>query len=157
MRKSCKTWTGIHHGTLSAIVNHDGIFRSPSTGKSFDLNSDMTDPLLNQLPVSWERYFTEDLGRVQEDFVRRIKEAGTSFCQRATLIAELTLKRNDELLGKQLNWFEEKVALLAQIAGSRLIEAVTERRRELANKIPLVARQSMLPAYAAASEEKGPG
>ncbi len=157
VRRTINCWRLIHSGTLKAIVGRDGVFKSPSTGKAYDLNSDLTDPLLNQLPISWECYFTEDLGRVREEFVNLIRDAGIDFSRRAALIVELALNRNDDLLDKQLAWFQEKVALLAHTASSRLITAITERRRELANKVPLVAQQSMLPAYAAAKVESGLG
>jgi hypothetical protein len=157
VRKIFNNWRSIHHLTLRAIVSGEGMFKSPSTGKSYDFNADLTDPLLNQLPVSWERYFTEDLGSAREDFVSRIRTAGIDFSQRAALVAELTLHHSDGLLDKQLAWFQEKVDLLAQTATSRLIAAITERRRDLANKIPLVARQIMIPAYTAAGGESGLG
>jgi hypothetical protein len=157
VRRTINCWRPVHGGTLKAIVGRDGVFKSPSTGKSFDLNGDLTDPLLNQLPVSWERYFTEDLGRVREEFVNRVRNAGTDFSRRAALIVELILHREDDLLKKQLTWFQEKVTMLAQTATSLLITAIAERRRELAKKMPLVARQEMLPVYAAAKNESGTG
>src|SRR5262249_18069462 len=67
--RSIEGWKGVHWGTLRAIVQRDGAFKSPSTGRSFDFNEDLAEPLLARLPVSWEQYFTNDLGRVTDDLV----------------------------------------------------------------------------------------
>jgi hypothetical protein len=157
VRRTINIWRLIQHMTLKAIVGRNGAFKSPSTGVAYDFNGDLTDPLLNQLPVCWESYFTEDLGRVRDGFVQRVLDAGTEFSQRAARIVEDTLYRQDDLLEKQLIWFREKVSLLAQDTTLRLIDAITERRRELASKMPFVARQSMSPAYSAAENESGTG
>jgi len=50
-------WSQINWATLRAIVNREGVFKSPSTGRRYDLNEDVVDPLLNQLPAAWEAYF----------------------------------------------------------------------------------------------------
>lgn len=157
VQRVCQMWGGIHWATVRAIVQRDGVFKSPSTGKFYDLNGDLTDPLLSQLPVTWEHYFTDDLGRVVDVFVTKVTEAGTNFCERVNLTVELSLGRQDPLLGEQLAWFQSKISLLAQASQSRLMAAVTGRRTDLAVRIPAVAKNYMAPAYGDAKAESGPG
>lgn len=157
VKRVCQSWGGIHWATVRAIVQRDGVFKSPSTGKFYDLNGDLTEPLMSQLPVTWEHYFTDDLGRVVEVFVTTVTEGGTNFCERVSLIVELSLGHKDKSLSEQLSWFQDKIKLLAQASQSRLMAAVTARRSELAAKIPLVARNYMAPAYGDAKAESGPG
>jgi len=157
VRRACQAWGGIHWATIRAIVQRDGIFKSPSTGKYYDFNADLTEPLMSQLPVSWEHYFTDDLGRVTDSFVIKVTEGGTNFCERVRLIIDLVFHRQDKFMELQLIWFQNKIKLLAQAAQARLMAAVTQRRSELAVKIPLVARNQMAPAYGDAKAESGPG
>jgi hypothetical protein len=157
VRNECQKWAGIHWSTLRAIVQRDGVFKSPATGKFYDLNGDLTEPLMSQLPVSWERYFTDDLGRVTESYVVAVTKEGTHFCERVRLIIDLLFHRKNELMERQLAWFQDKIKLLAQSAQNRILSAVTQRRSELAVKIPLVARNYMIPAYNDAKNESGRG
>ena len=157
VKRVCQIWGGIHWATVRAIVQRDGIFKSPSTGKFYDFNDDLTEPLMGHLPVTWEHYFTDELGRVVEVFVTTVTEGGTNFCERVSLIVELSLDHKDEMLSEQLAWFQDKIKLLAQASQSRLMAAVTARRSKLAGKIPLVARNYMAPAYGDAKAESGPG
>lgn len=157
VRRVCQAWGGIHWATVRAIVQRDGIFKSPTTGKFYDLNGDLTEPLMNQLPVSWEHYFTDDLGRVTDVFVAKVTQSGTNFCERVRLIIDLMYHRQDPFMEQQLSWFQDKIKLLAQSSHARLMAAVTQRRSELAVKIPMVARNYMAPAYGDAKAETGPG
>ena len=157
VKRTCQGWQSIQWATLRAVVIRDGQFKSPSTGKTYDLNADLTDPLLGNLLVSWERYFTDELGKVRDDFVSEINQAGQTFIHSARLIVELMFQRKDESVEKQLAWFQESVALRAQTSRNRLVDAVTDRRRELSSKIPAVAKHSLLPAYATAKTESGTG
>lgn len=150
-------WRAIHWATLRAIVQRDGTFRSPSTGRSFDFNESLAEPLLAQLPVSWEQYFTDDLGGIAKTFVIQITESGKNFCERIRLIVDLLFKRKDSHVEEQLAWFKDKVSLLADAARTTVFSAVRERRSELAVKIPLVAKDMMQPAYDVAKAESGPG
>ncbi|CAG1003384.1 hypothetical protein MTYP_03088 [Methylophilaceae bacterium] len=157
VKRACSSWGGIHWATVRAIVQRDGVFKSPTTGKFYDFNGDLTEPLMSQLPVTWEHYFTDDLGRVTDVFVTSVTQKGTDFCERVRLIIDLIFHRKDELMEQQLAWFQNKVKLLAQASHARLMAAVTQRRSELAVKIPLVARKYMTPAYGDAKAEVGPG
>ena len=157
VRKMCQRWGSIHWATLRAIVQRDGKFKSPSSGKYYDLSEDLTEPLMGQLPVTWERYFTDDLGRVTEGYVITVTQEGKHFCEHARLIVDLVFGRRDELMEQQLTAFRSKITLLTQESQARLMAAVTQRRTELAVKIPLVAHNYMLPSYATAKAESGPG
>jgi hypothetical protein len=157
VRKVCQQWSGTHFMTLKAIVLRDGVFKSPSNGKYFDFNSDLTEPLMGRLPVSWERYFTDQLGRVVDDFAVKVDAAGSAFCEHVRLIIDMGVNRNVSLLDEQLKWFEAKVKLLVQESKARIQVEVTARRSELAASIPLVARNYMIPAYEEAKGESGRG
>lgn len=157
VRRVCQQWSGTHFMTLKAIVLRDGVFKSPSNGKYFDFNADLTEPLMGRLPVSWERYFTDQLGRVVDDFAVRVDAAGGAFCEQVRLIIDMGVKRNVSLLDEQLKWFEAKVKLLVQESKARIQSEVTSRRSELAASIPLVARNYMIPAYEEAKSESGRG
>lgn len=157
VRRAIEGWQGVHWSTLRAIVQRDGVFRSPTTGHSFDFNEDLAEPLLGQLPVTWEHYFTDDLDHVTDAFVVRVAESGKNFCSQVRLVVELILKRTSEGVEDQLRWFQDKVAALAAEATSRVRAAVRERRTELAAKMPLVAKERMEPAYHASRGERGPG
>lgn len=157
VKRACQTWQGIHWATLKAVVTNDGVFRSPSTGKTYDLNADITEPLLNQLPVLWERYFTDDLGRVRDQFVDRLRGSTTDFGERATLTLEEALGRYDTMLQKQLESFHDKVKFLVQQADTQLKSEISARRRDLSNAIPNAVKTKMQPAYAAARDEVGAG
>jgi hypothetical protein len=150
-------WQAIHWATLRAIVQRNGVFRSPSTGRSFDFNENLSEPLLTQLPVAWEEYFTDDLGKITQSFVIKMSESGKNFCDQIRLIVELIFKRADTRVEDQLEWFKDKVSLLASTASTTVLNAIREQRNELATKIPLVARNMMQPAYDGAKSEAGPG
>jgi hypothetical protein len=157
LQRTFENWRNIHWATLRALMHRDGVFKSPSSGKVFDLNADLTEPLMKHLPLSWEQYFTDDLGRARSDYVLRITEAGSDFGDRVQIIVGQLGVAPDGMLKRQLKWFEEKVTLLAQRCTHTLQEQVGERRRELASKITLVSRDALKPAFAAARLEAGPG
>lgn len=157
LQRTFENWRNIHWATLRALMHRDGVFKSRSSGKVFDLNADLTEPLMKHLPLSWEQYFTDDLGRARSDYVLRITEAGSDFGDRVQIIVGQLGVAPDGMLKRQLKWFEEKVTLLAQRCTHTLQEQVGERRRELASKITLVSRDALKPAFAAARLEAGPG
>lgn len=157
LHRTFENWRNIHWATLRALMHRDGVFKSPSSGKVFDLNADLTEPLMKHLPMSWEQYFTDDLGRARSDYVLRITEAGSDFGHRVQLIVGQLGVEPDGMLKRQLKWFEEKVTLLSQRCTHTLEDQVSERRRELASKITLVSRDALKPAFAAAKLEAGPG
>lgn len=156
VKQTIAGWRGIHWATLRAIVQRNGVFMS-STGRMFDLNEDLAEPLLQQLPVSWEKYFTDDVGGVTDKFVLRVTESGKNFCGRVRLIIELLLNQKNEGIEAQLAWFQDKVSLLAQAAKDQVLAKVKECRSELAAKMPLVALSSMKPSYDVAKQESGRG
>ncbi len=150
-------WEGIHWATLRAIVQRDGTYKSSSTGRSHDFNEDLTEPLLGQLPVSWEKYFTDDIGGVTNEFALRITGAGKNFCDKVRLIIDLLFNKKDDSIEAQLRWFQEKVSLLVKTANDKILATVRERRRELAATMPRVAKERMRPAYSDAKQEVGRG
>lgn len=157
VRRSTEAWGGMHWATLRATVQRDGYYKSPSTGHLYDFNSDLAEPLLTQLPAAWERYFTDDLGRIAERFLIEVREGGKGFCSRVRLIVELLFQHSDARMEEQLAWFEEKLELLAADGRTRILTKVRERRTELAEQMPRAALSRMRPAYQAAKDESGSG
>ncbi|MEZ4503015.1 MAG: dynamin family protein [Dehalococcoidia bacterium] len=155
--RTAEGWRGLYWSTLRAIVQRDGVFRSPSTGKSHDLNADLSEPFLAALPVFWEKYFTDDLGSVTREFVVRLEEAGKHLCDKIALTAELLSGSVDNPMGDQLTWFRQKVELTASDAERHVTQVVRERRSELATSLPVVAQQRMRPAYVRSRGERGRG
>src|SRR5262249_24068424 len=119
-------WQVIHWATLRAIVQRNGGFRSPSTGRSFAFNENLSEPLLSQLPVAWEEYFTDDLGQITNEFVIKVTESGKNFCERIRLIIEFIFKRTDSPIDKQLEWFKDKVSSLAKTSTTTVLDAIRE-------------------------------
>lgn len=151
-------WHGVHWATLRAVVQRDGVFRSPSSGRSFDFNADVAEPLLAELPVSWERYFSDELGGLTNEFVVRIQEKGKHFCEIIALTAELLSgRKGQQPMNDQLAWFRQKIDLLTADAARHATNVVRERRTELASKITVLAKQYMQPAYNSAKQEQGAG
>lgn len=157
VKQACRRWAGIPWQTLRAVVHRDGLYKSPSSGRSYDLNADLTEPLLNQLPMTWERYFTDDIGRVTSRYAQEVVRLGRECADRVELVIKLKLGRNGAGSAKQLAWFTEKMQLLAGQAQSDLKAVVMGRRSELAAKMPNVAGGYMAPAYESAKRESGTG
>lgn len=151
-------WSSIHWQTLRAIVRYDGVFKSPSSGRLFDLNEAIAEPLLGKLPVAWEKYFTDDLGRVFDSFGLRVEESVKSFSDQVRLVLKLTCGGgNSEFVDAQLRTFSTKLNLLSENARRDILAVVRGRRADLAACIPEVAKNVMLPAYEQARNHKGAG
>lgn len=157
VRRGTVGWATIHWSTLRAIVQRDGIFRSPSSGRPYDFNEELAEPLLSHLPVSWEQYFTDELGGVTQEFLVHLAESVKSFCKSTRLIVDLLFQKESSSLDQQLEWFEHKVSVMGKAAQERVLTEVQTRRRELATKIPLVAKGHMAPAYGASKGLRGAG
>ncbi len=154
-RKVTSLWTGIHWATLRAVVHRDGNFRS-SSGRNYDLSAEVADCLVQHLPVAWERFFSEDLGRVVDEYGIRITERGESFCELVEQALELCLGSKAGL-EQSVGWFREKVRLLIDDSKNRVVMQARERRSELAEGIYSVAHQQMLATYNECRREQGPG
>jgi len=131
-------------------------FKSPTTGRSFDLNEDLAEPLLSQLPVTWEQYFTDDLGRVTGEFVIQLQNREKFLRQGSSYYGSFieAAGRSPQLTASVVS--RQSVASCAG-AKDKVFAAVRERRSELAAKMPLVAKGRMQPAYGKAKDESGSG
>lgn len=154
-RKVTSQWTGIHWATLRAVVHRDGNFRS-SSGRNYDLSSEVADCLVQHLPVAWERFFTEDLGTIVDEFGVRITEKGEAFCNLVEQALELCLGSKVGL-EQSVGWFREKVRLLVDESRNRVIGQARERRSELADGIYTVAKKQMQATFNECRREQGPG
>lgn len=157
VERAAQSWQGTHWATLRAIVARDGVFKSPSTGKRYDFNEDVIEPLLNQLPVAWEAYFTTDLGAVCERLAQRLTDFAEDFVEKARAISERLGGNSQDLLTRQLAALRERVVFESEQCRQQVGQRATEIRRQAANGMGLAARNFMLPAYERASEERGTG
>ncbi len=157
VRKVTDDWRRMHWAQLRAAVHRGGVFKSPTTGHLYDLNEDLTEPLLARLPVSWEQFFTHDIDRAVDEYVIKTKDTGRNYSERVRLIVELRFNLLDDGVEKQLKWFEEKVASLAQASKTQLLNRVIRIRGELTAKIPAVACRHMEPVYATVMQISGKG
>lgn len=155
--KVAQSWQDIHWGTLRAVVKREGVFKSPSSGRRYDLNEDLVDSLLNQLPVTWEAYFTTELGSVRERLVQRLTDFTEDFVDRARNLSEGLGGRTHELLDQQLTSFRGRIAFASEQCALEMSQRVAEIRRQAANGMSHAAKASMVPAYERASGEAGPG
>jgi len=155
VEQSIQGWRSIHWATLKAIVQRNGSFRSPTSGRHYDFNRDISEPLLSRLPVAWEQYFTDDLGRVTHELSIQVSESVSSFCDKILLICEMLFGPSEKQFKEQLGWFREKISLVTEESRNRVINEVSKRRRELTERIPRVVQERMTPAYEKAKKEKG--
>ncbi len=152
---SIQGWRSIHWATLKAIAQRNGSFRSPTSGRHYDFNTDIAEPLLAKLPVAWEQYFTDDLGKVTYELAIQVSESVGSFCDKILWVCEKLFGRSDKRLKEQMAWFQEKIALMTEESKNRIVDKVSQKRRELAESIPRVVQKRMMPAYEKAKREKG--
>ena len=157
VRRTCQGWQQIHWATLRAIVARDGLYKSPSNGRVYDLNGDVTDPLIDHLPVAWEHYFTTELGAIRDELALRLTHAAEEFCYRAGKLAEASGGKSPALVQQQLKAFRKRVTFEKQESARRVTTEVTDQRRALAYGMTSAAKAHMLPAYERASRESGPG
>lgn len=157
VRRTCQGWQQIHWATLRAIVARDGLYKSPSNGRIYDLNADVTDPLIDHLPVAWEHYFTTELGAIRDELALRLTHAAEEFCYRAGKLAEASGGKSPALVQQQLKAFRKRVTFEKQESARRVTTEVTDQRRALAYGMTSAAKAHMLPAYERASRESGPG
>lgn len=155
--RTAQEWQQIHWGTLRAIVNRDGVFKSPSSGRLYDLNEQVVDPLLNNLPVAWEGYFTNELGAVRDRLAQRVEDFAVDFIGRARELTRELGGRSLDLLGLQLQTFRDRVAFERQQCELNVAQRVGEIRRQAANGMASTAKDRMVPAYEHAADERGPG
>lgn len=157
VRRTCQGWQQIHWATLRAIVARDGLYKSPSNGRIYDLNGDVTDPLIDHLPVAWEHYFTTELGAIRDELAQRLTYAAEEFCYRAGKLAEASGGKSAALVQQQLAAFRKRVRFEKQESARRVTGEVSDQRRVLAYGMSSAAKDHMLPAYERASRESGRG
>jgi phage gp37-like protein/energy-coupling factor transporter ATP-binding protein EcfA2 len=150
-------WSQINWATLRAIVNREGVFKSPSTGRRYDLNEDVVDPLLNQLPAAWEAYFTGELGAVRERLAQRLADFIEDYVGRAQALSAELGGASQEVLQRQMAALRERLAFDRQQCELQVAQRVAEIRRQAANGMHQLAKDRMVPAYGTAAEERGTG
>jgi phage gp37-like protein len=150
-------WSLINWATLRAIVNREGVFKSPSTGRRYDLNEEVVDPLLNQLPAAWEAYFTTELGAVRERLAQRLADFAEDYVERARAVSAELGGASHEVLQRQMAALRERLAFERQQCELQVAQRVGEIRRKAANGMDRLAKERMVPAYDVAAQERGTG
>jgi hypothetical protein len=150
-------WSLINWATLRAIVNRDGVFKSPSTGRRYDLNEEVVDPLLNQLPTAWEAYFTSELGSVRERLAQRLADFIEDYVERAQALSAELGGASQDVLHRQMAALRERLSFERQQCELQVAQRVAEIRRQAANGMSRLAKERMVPAYAVAADELGTG
>jgi hypothetical protein len=157
VERTCQGWRNLQWITLRAIMARNGLFKSTTSGQTYDFNGDLAEPLLRQLPVSWEKYFSNDLRRVQDEFINHTKTTSLLLSSQVRLAVKLVFRKDSEPLRQQFTALQDRVSVLSQLTNSQLQQAIADQRRALANSIPQTAKQYMLPAYEMAKQESGDG
>jgi GTPase SAR1 family protein len=157
VKKKASDWAQINWATLRAIVCRDGVFKSLSSGRLYDLNEDITDPLLDNLPVAWQTYFGTELGSIRDEFTLKLNGIAEDFSYHATKLIRDTCGHEDPMTAKQFANFRRRVEFDKEQCALKLSSEIAERRRTLAFGMTRFAKEAMQPAYDKASEERGPG
>ena len=157
VKRQANEWNLINWATLRAIVTRDGVFKSPSTGRTHNLNEDITSPLLNQLPVAWQHYFGTELGQVRDEFSLSLAHIAEDFAHHAGKLMCEACGRDDPMTTRQLESFRKRIEFDKEQCAVKLSHEVSERRRTLAFGMVRFAKTSMQPAYENASGERGSG
>jgi GTPase SAR1 family protein len=154
--RTASAWQHIHWGTLRAIVNRNGVFKSPSSGLH-DLNEQVVDPLLNQLPLAWEGYFTTELGAVRDRLTHRLEDLAADYVGRARQLSQDLGGASHDVLDRQLETFRRRLAFERQQCELKVAERIGEIRRQAAGGMTHTAKNHMMTAYELASDESGSG
>lgn len=150
-------WNSLSWATIRAAIHRDGQFRSPTTSRTVNFNRDIADPMLSQLPVRWEQYFADDLGRVIRDLVAELTSSTDRLADRIRTALEIGLRSQPSISEKQISWLQHKISLLGEKATDELEQLVRGRRQELSGGIEALVRERMRPTYELARGEKGTG
>lgn len=149
-------WQRINWATLRAIVSRRGIFKSPSSGLH-DLNEQVVDPLLKQLPMAWEAYFHSDLGSVRDRLTHRLEDLAEDFAGRARQLSLELDGASHDIFDQQLETFRRRLAFERQQCESQMAARIGEIRRQVIGSMSQTAKNRMSPSYEMASGESGPG
>jgi energy-coupling factor transporter ATP-binding protein EcfA2 len=151
-------WQGIHWGTLRATVRRDGCFISPSTGMEYDLNEDLCEPLLEQLPVKWEHFFNDQITSVVAQLCARAESEAASFGREVETVVQFAFEHPPgDTSPMPLDGCLERIGFLRRKTSETIASHVRERRGDLSINLGATAKSDMLPAYADAKEISGPG
>jgi GTPase SAR1 family protein len=157
VKRQAADWAQINWATLRATVCRDGVFKSPSSGRLYDLNEDITDPLLDNLPVAWQTYFGTELGSIRDEFTLKLNGISEDFAHHANKLIRTTCGREDPMTVRQLANFRRRVEFDKEQCALKLSSEVAERRRALAFGMTRFAKEAMQPAYDKGRHERGPG
>ena len=154
------SWTNLHWATLKAIIVRKGVYTSPSTGKRFDLNADIAEPLLASIPFAWDDFFGVQIEKIIEGLRARLEKHGEIFLARIESEANLAQAFDNDtlqdLIGDvQLTRNNLKFQIEEALNGFR--RTILRVRVELSDSITETIVKMMLPGYEKAKSESGSG
>jgi hypothetical protein len=153
-------WSVIHWATLKALVVRNGAFVSPSTGKRYDLNADIVDPLLKAIPFVWDDFFGRHFDTSLAELKGQLEGRVEVFLERLKYEAKHTGAFDEVVLGNLSGDIEvsrKSLELQIKLALYELKRTITRTRVELAASITATIAKQMEPAYERARLEKGAG
>jgi len=152
-------WRGMHHMTFRACMVRDGEFSS-SNGNHYDFNRDIALPLLESIPFTWDDFFGLHLRESLAEVREQLKARGEVFLER--LKSEATQSgvfASDRIasLSTDIELSQRNIEFHVEEKTNGVLRTIQRVRSQLADGIYNTIRNSMLPAYALAKDESGPG
>jgi hypothetical protein len=152
-------WASMHHMTLRACMAREGEFLS-STGKHHDFNKDVALPLLESIPFTWDDFFGQHLRESLTEVREQLKARGEVFLERLkSEAAQSGVFDADRIasLSTDIQLSQRNIEFHVEEKINGVLRTIQRVRTTLADGISNTIRTTMLPAYAAAKEESGPG
>jgi hypothetical protein len=149
----------MHHMTLRACLVRGGEFLS-STGKNYDFNKDIALPLLESIPFTWDDFFGQHLRESLTEVREQLKARGEVFLERLKSEASQSgVFDADRIasLSSDIELSQRNIEFHVEEKTNGVLKTIQRVRTELGDGISKTIRDSMLPAYAAAKGESGPG
>jgi hypothetical protein len=153
-------WGSLHWMTLRAIVARHGQFLSPSTGKRYDLNASLAEPLLQSVPFAWDDFFGRQLEKITTWARGKLERHIDVYLERLKLEVVRSQGFTEESvksLEEDMKTARESLMLQIDQAEAGLKRTIEERRRQLAAGILPTVSSIMTPAYERCRQERGHG
>jgi energy-coupling factor transporter ATP-binding protein EcfA2 len=152
-------WGSMHHMTLRACMVRDGEFQS-SNGNYYDFNKDIALPLLESIPFTWDDFFGQHLRDSLTEVREQLKARGEVFLERLKSEASQSgvfAAERIASLSSDIELSQRNIEFHVDEKTKGVLRTIQRVRSKLGDGITDTVRNSMLPAYAAAKDESGPG
>lgn len=159
VRGKVNDWGDIHWSTLKAIVARDGVYYSRSSGKRYDLNTSISDILMEKIAFDWDTFFSTHLEKIIQDLTRELNRLLEKYGD--SLISQLKLLEQDaqlvDLLQNNLATAHVSFRAQSDIAIADLKTIILNTRVMLTASVSETIKRNMLVAYEKAKQESGRG